>query len=239
MIPLLEEIPVAILAGGLASRLRPLTERIPKALAPVCKDPFLAHQLRQLAGEGIRKVVLCTGYLGEMIESCFGQSAYGVSLTYSHDGPNLLGTGGALQKATPFLGDTFFVLYGDSYLRISYRAVAKAFFESGKTSLMTVYENADAWDTSNVEYHPGAPVVYNKRERTSAMRHIDYGLSMFRSTAFSGRKPGERFDLADIQQELSARGDLAGFEAKHRFYEIGVPSSLAEFESFLSSQNAP
>src|SRR3954469_24876750 len=113
--------PVAILAGGLATRLRPVTEKIPKALIEVAGQPFLAHQLRLLSGAGLRKVVLCVGYRGEMIEEQFGDgNEFGVEISYSFDGPELLGTGGALKKALPLLGQQFLVLYGDSYLPIDY-----------------------------------------------------------------------------------------------------------------------
>src|ERR1700677_1804240 len=115
------DLTVAILAGGLATRLRPITEKIPKALAPVAGEPFFAHQLRLLHSRGLRRAVLCVGYLGEMIEEEFGDGgAFGVELRYSFDGPRLLGTGGALLRALPVLGDPFFVLYGDSYLPVDF-----------------------------------------------------------------------------------------------------------------------
>src|SRR5882762_5153238 len=141
------DFPVAILAGGLATRLRPLTEKIPKALLPVAGKPILAHQLRLLQSQGIRRVVLCAGYLGEMIEHDFGDGRdWGVKLEYSFDGPVLLGTGGALQRALPLLGEKFFVLYGDSYLPIEFAPVADCFERSGKLGLMTVFHNQDRFD---------------------------------------------------------------------------------------------
>src|SRR3954462_14370954 len=134
--------PVAILAGGLATRLRPVTEKIPKALIQVAGQPFLAHQLRLLKSAGIRKTVLCVGYHGEMIENEFGDgSSFGIEISYSFDGPELLGTGGALRKALPRLAKKFFVLYGDSYLPIDYAEPARTFLASGKLGLMTVFRN--------------------------------------------------------------------------------------------------
>src|SRR6266566_8462192 len=169
--------PVAILAGGLATRLRPTTEKIPKALITVAGQPFLAHQLRLLQSAGIRKVVLCVGYRGEMIEQEFGDGHnFGVELSYSFDGPKLLGTGGALKKALPLLGKHFLVLYGDSYLPIDYAAPAQAFIASRKLGLMTVFRNEGRWDTSNVWFQGGAIKSYNKKERRTEVRHIDYGL---------------------------------------------------------------
>jgi len=165
-------LPVAILAGGLATRLRPITEKIPKALMEVNGEPFLAHQLRLLHRNGIRRVVLCVGYLAEMIEEYAGDgSRFGMEIQYSPDGPVLRGTAGALAQALPLLGDRFFVLYGDSYLPCDYAAVQRAFEESGKQALMTVYRNESRWDTSNVQFEDGRILLYDKKRRTPSMRH--------------------------------------------------------------------
>jgi len=178
-------LPVAILAGGLATRLRPITEKIPKALLPVAGRPFLAHQLELLRKNGIARVVLCVGYLGELIQQRFGDGApFGVRLDYSSDADRLLGTGGAVRKALPLLGQKFFVLYGDSYLPIDYRAVADAFLAGGQPALMTVYANEGRWDTSNVWFTDGQIKRYNKKKRVPDMRHIDYGLSLFEADVF-------------------------------------------------------
>src|SRR4051812_47907373 len=159
--------PVAILAGGLATRLRPVTEKIPKALVSVAGQPFLAHQLRLLRSAGIRKVILCVGYRGEMIEAEFGDgSSFGMELSYSFDGPTLLGTGGALKAALPQTGEKFLVLYGDSYLPINYEAPVRAFAASGKLGLMTVFRNGDRWDKSNVFFQDGEIKNYDKENRT-------------------------------------------------------------------------
>jgi NDP-sugar pyrophosphorylase family protein len=227
---------VAILAGGLATRLRPITEKIPKSLAPVAGEPFLAHQLRLLHSRGLRRAVLCVGYLGEMIESEFGDgSAFGVELRYSFDGPRLLGTGGALRRALPVLGDPFFVLYGDSYLPVDFSAAADAFQWSGKPALMTVFRNEGAWDTSNVWYDSGRIIRYDKKERTPEMRHIDYGLGVYSAAALESWPADEPFDLADLQRELVAKNALAGHEVFRRFYEMGSHAGLSELEALLRS----
>lgn len=228
------DIPVAVLAGGLATRLRPITEKIPKSLVSVAGEPFLAHQLRLLHARGLRRVVLCVGYLGEMIEQDFGDgSAFGVELRYVFDGPKLLGTGGALRQALPLLGEEFFVLYGDSYLPIDYAAVFEAFRASGQPGLMTVFRNEGAWDTSNVHFADGRIIRYDKREKTPDMHHIDYGLGVFCASVFAGRPAGEVFDLADVQRELVAKGALAGHEVFQRFYEVGSHAGLAELETLV------
>ncbi|MEY2510282.1 MAG: N-acetyl-alpha-D-muramate 1-phosphate uridylyltransferase [Verrucomicrobiota bacterium] len=229
--------PVAILAGGLATRLRPTTEKIPKSLIRVAGQPFLAHQLRLLQSAGIRKVVLCVGYRGDMIKQEFGDGRnFGVELSYSFDGPELLGTGGALKKALPLLGPNFFVLYGDSYLPIDYAAPARAFVASGKLALMTVFRNQGRWDTSNVWFQDGAIMSYSKKERTPEMQYIDYGLGILDSNALALSPEGKAFDLADLYRDLIGRNELAGFEVEQRFYEIGSPEGLAELDAMLRSQ---
>ena len=232
------DIPVAILAGGLATRLRPITEKIPKSLVPVAGKPFLAHQLDLLQSRGVRRAVLCVGYLGEMIQREFGNgSTYGIRLDYSFDGPKLLGTGGAIQRALPLLGDEFFVLYGDSYLPVEYRPVAEFFRRSGKLGLMTVYRNEGRYDTSNVVFRDGEIAVYDKKNRPPEMRHIDYGLSLFKAAAFGSYSTGQPFDLAGVMGRLVRERQLAGYEVRERFYEIGSPAGLAELESLLKSKS--
>ena len=228
------DIPVAILAGGLATRLRPLTEKVPKVLLPVAGQPFLAHQLELLRERGIRRAVLCLGYLGEMVVNEFGDGReHGVQLDYSFDGPVLLGTGGALKQALPKLGERFFVLYGDSYLTCAFRPIAEFFERSGKRGLMTVYGNEGLYDTSNVVFGDGEIKVYDKKARLPEMRHIDYGLSLFRADVFEEYPAGQKFDLAEVMGRLVAEKQLAGYQVPERFYEIGSPAGLAELEALL------
>ncbi len=236
-LPRLHHLPVAILAGGLATRLRPLTEKIPKVLLPVAGRPFLAHQLGMLHAQGIARAVLCVGHLGDMIARDFGDGHdWGVKLEYSFDGPTLLGTGGALRKALPLLGDRFFVLYGDSYLPVDFGPIADCFERSGKQGLMTVFHNQNQFDTSNVWLSDGEIKVYDKKNRLPQMQHIDYGLSLLSAAAFKDFPSGTAFDLADLMQRLVAQKQLAGFEVAERFYEIGSPSGLAELEKVLAER---
>lgn len=227
-------LPVAILAGGLATRLGKLAEKTPKSLISVAGEPFIAHQLRLLKSNGIQHVILCVGHLGEMIESVVGNgSAFGVRVEYSYDGAKLLGTAGAIRGAIPRLGEKFFVLYGDSYLPCDYSVVEREFLRSGKPGLMTVFRNEGRWDTSNVEFEDGKILVYSKKNRTPRMKYIDYGLGVFERTAFD-RTPAS--DLADVYGELLQAGQLAGFEVCERFYEIGSLAGMQELESLLASQ---
>jgi NDP-sugar pyrophosphorylase family protein len=225
--------PVAILAGGLATRMRPVAERIPKALFEVAGKPFIEHQLALLRREGVERVVLCVGFLGEMIEAHIGDGArFGLEVAYSFDGERLLGTGGALRRALPMLGEHFFVLYGDSYLDIAYAPVQAAYRASGLPALMTVFRNEGRWDTSNVVFDGKHVVLHDKRHRTEDMAFIDYGLGIVRSDIIRAWKD-EAFDLSDLYGSLAREGRLAGFEATTRFYEIGTPSGLAETDSHL------
>ena len=236
MSTLLADIPVAILAGGLATRLRPITEKIPKSLVPVAGRPILAHQLEMLHAQGIRRAVLCIGFLGEMIQREFGAEACGVKLDYSFDGEKLLGTGGAIRRALPKLGNEFFILYGDSYLPIPYGPVAEFFQQSGKPGLMTVYHNEGRYDTSNVVFRDGEIAVYDKKKRSPEMRHIDYGLSLFKASVFEAYAADQAFDLAEVMGKLVREKQLAGYEVQERFYEMGSPAGLAELETLLQSK---
>ena len=229
--------PLALLAGGLATRMRPATLLTAKSMLPVAGEPFLGHQLRMLAEQGIREVVLCCGHLAEQLEAYAGDGRrWGLRVRYSGDGAAPLGTGGALKKALPMLGSRFMVMYGDSYLPTAFRPVWEAFGRCGLEGLMTVFPNESRWDASNVQFEGGWLVSYSKSEKTTKMRHIDYGLSCFEARAFLGRPDGVRFDLAEVATELLKRGELAGFEVRERFYEIGSPAGLAETDALLRAE---
>lgn len=227
-------LPVAILAGGLATRLRPVTETIPKSLVPINGEPFIAHQLRMLRRQGATRVVLCAGFLGEMLRDFTGDgSSFGLRVEYSFDGDKLLGNGGALRRAAPLLGDAFLVIYGDSWLDCDYRAVEQTFLASGRLGLMTVYRNSGQFDSSNVIFDDGRIVKYSKTDRSPAMQHIDYGLGALRTSALD-RLPADRpSDLAGLYGSLLAEDQLAAFEVHQRFYEIGSFSGIAELEAHL------
>jgi NDP-sugar pyrophosphorylase family protein len=227
-------LPITILAGGLANRLRPITKKIPKALVDVAGEPFICRQLKYLHAQGIRRVVLCIGYLGEMIQAVVGDgSRFGLDVSYSLDGPILLGTGGTIKQALPLLGEQFFVLYGDSFLPIDFGAVEQAFLESKKAALMTVLENGDRWDKSNVLFREGELLEYNKHAPRPEMAFIDYGLGMLTNRVLEIYPAGHVLDLAEVYHALSLKGQLAGYEVHERFYEIGSHSGLKEAETYF------
>jgi N-acetyl-alpha-D-muramate 1-phosphate uridylyltransferase len=227
--------PVAILAGGVASRMQPRTDRMPKALLDVAGQPFIAHQLTLLRNQQITDVVLCVGHLAQQIEAFVGDGrAWQLRVRYSLDGPVLLGTGGALRRAQPLLGDIFFVLYGDSYLTCDFSAVARAFRESQRRGLMTVFRNDNTLGASNVLFDRGRIVRYDKVSPRPDMRHIDYGLTILTSAALAAYPPDAPFDLSRVHQDLLAQGQLAGLEVPDRFFEIGSPEGLRDTEALLA-----
>jgi len=231
-------LPVAILAGGKATRLYPLTEAIPKSLVEVAGKPFIQHQMELLRRNHIERVVICLGFLGDQVEETLGDGGvFGLQINYVHDGPMLLGTGGAVKRALPALGKgAFFVLYGDSYLDIDFACVEAEFVRSGKTGLMTVHKNQGKWDRSNVHFAQGQIVEYDKKNPTPEMQHIDYGLGILQETAFEEVPDDQAYDLADIYKNLIRKGELAGCEVQERFYEIGSPEGLAETRAYLAEK---
>jgi len=230
-------LPVAILAGGLATRLGKLTEHVPKSLIEVAGRPFIVHQLQLLAQLGAEHVVLCIGHLGEMVQRCVGDGRdFGLRVHYSLDGSAPLGTGGAVRQALPQLGERFFVLYGDSYLRNPMVPVQQEFQRSTAPALMCVLRNEGRWERSNVDFAEGRVRRYSKREPSPDMQYVDYGLSAFTAAAVSAMPL--QFDLGDLFESAARDGQLAGYEIFERFYEVGSVQGITALESFLTSRKA-
>lgn len=227
---------VVILAGGLATRLRPLTEKIPKSLVPVAERPFIDYQLELLARSGVTDVLLCIGHLGEQVRDHCGSGArYGLRLAYREDGPTPRGTGGAILNAAPVLPETFFVLYGDSYLPCPYSKIWASFMEANAPGLMAVYQNRNQYDRSNVVVEGDRVAVYDKSGRTPNMTHIEYGLSIFRKTVLAEAPAVPAFDVSALHEGLIAKGELLAHEVNQRFYEVGSPEGLVEFDHLIRS----
>jgi N-acetyl-alpha-D-muramate 1-phosphate uridylyltransferase len=229
--------PVAILAGGLATRLRPVTDHVPKSLLRIAGRPFIFHQLDLLQRQGVDRVVLCVGHLGDQIKAAVGDGrGFGLAIDYSFDGSELLGTGGALKQALALLGDRFFVLNGDSYLPCSFASIQSAYAAARRPALMTVLRNDNRWDKSNVLFRNGELIEYDKRSPRLDMSHIDFGLYVLSSDVFLTYGESTVIDLADICRELSKKGQLAALEVSERFYEVGSPQGIRDAEEFLSRQ---
>jgi NDP-sugar pyrophosphorylase family protein len=229
--------PVCILAGGVGSRLGKQVEDIPKPLLEVAGEPFLLHQLRLLARHGALEVVICVGYLGELIEGAIGRSRFGMRISYSYDGPGLDGTLGAIRRAVARLGPRFLVVYGDTYLRLDYRAAAEAWERSGLPAMMVVLHNRGRWDVSNAQFEGARVIAYDKRSPSSRMSWIDYGLGALTPSTLDV-VGDDVSDLSDLYHTLAMRHELFGFEAHERFYEIGTPDALRETDAFLRSVDA-
>ena len=232
------DVPAAILAGGLATRLGETVAALPKALVPVAGRPFIDHQLALLRAEGVRRVVLCVQHLATAIEAHLGDgAAHGLSVVYSRDGLRLLGTGGALRRALPLLGDACFVLYGDSYLEAPLAPIVGALDASDAWGVMTVLRNDGRWDQSNAHVANGRLVRYDKRAPSADMAHIDWGLALLRREAVA-RIPAETpYDLSDLYRDLVDEERMIGFEVTRRFYEIGSPEGLAETRALLEGRS--
>jgi N-acetyl-alpha-D-muramate 1-phosphate uridylyltransferase len=233
-----DELPaICILAGGRATRLGDLVRDVPKPLLAVAGEPFLVHQLRLLRSHGAARVVLSVGYLGELIERRIGREQFGIRIDYSYDGPELVGTLGAIRRALPLLGSRFLVMYGDSYLPLDYRAATATWGRSPRAALMTVLKNEGRWDTSNAVFRNGVVARYDKHHPTPEMSWIDYGLGGLTERALQWADPDES-DLAVLYHNLAEREELCGYEASSRFFEIGTPASLKETDRFLRSLRA-
>jgi NDP-sugar pyrophosphorylase family protein len=180
---------------------------------------------------------MCVGHLGEMIQDYVGDGArYGLNVRYVFDGDTLLGTAGSLKNALPALADTFFIIYGDAYLRCDYHALHQTFITSQKPAIMTVYRNAGQWDTSNVIYADNRVILYDKRNLSPQMAYIDYGIALVHQKIFDAVPLGVASDLATIYRDLSKNNLLAGYEVYEPFYEVGTSDGIQRFEAFLKTQ---
>jgi NDP-sugar pyrophosphorylase family protein len=231
---------IAILAGGLATRLGEVAKGTPKSLVDVGGRPFLAWQLDLLHAQGVDDVVLCVGHLGEQIEARIPAIApAGMRVRFSYDGAVRRGTGGALAQALPLFGDPFLVMYGDSYLRCDYRAVLERLSNApapGALGVMTVFENQNQFDSSNVRFEHDRVLEYSKTHKTPHMRHIDWGLGVFRHAAFTQFASRPEFDLAELYEALVRSRQLIAVEVESRFYEVGSPEGLNDFRAFIASE---
>lgn len=228
---------LVLLAGGLATRLRPVSENIPKSLIPVAGKPFIEHQLNLFKQNRIKNVVICLGYLGEkVVEYISDGKKFGLNVRYSFDGDILLGTGGAILNAFNLLEDIFFVMYGDSYLDINFCDISEYYLSCGKLALMTVYKNFNKWDSSNIIFKNAKIIKYSKVNIDNDMNYIDYGLSILSKDAFNLYQSGNIFNLTELYEVLIEKDELSGYEVDKRFYEIGSFEGITETENYLKTK---
>lgn len=227
---------IVILAGGLAKRLGEKTLQTPKAMLLIEGKPFMQYQVELLVSRGVKDFVLCTGHLGEQIENYFGDgSRFGVRIRYSRETGKLLGTGGALKNAEALLGDTFMVMYGDSYLRLDYEDVWRRQQADALDGLMVVYRNDNQFDRSNLTVENGFVTEYSY-EGPRPKRYIDYGLSVLRKAFLQDFSGGSAFGLQEIFQRLIAARRLRAYEAAERFFEIGSHGGIENFKELVKRE---
>jgi NDP-sugar pyrophosphorylase family protein len=230
-------LPVVILAGGLATRLQSLKKKLPKALIKISGKPFIYHQLTYLRKEGIKKVIICIGYLGDRIKNYVGNGKkFDIEVLYSKDWPHLLGTGGAIKNALPLITDKFFILYGDTFLPINYKDIVKFHLKNKSKSVITIIKNKGMWDKSNINFKNNKIIEYNKFNNGLEMEYIDYGLSLLSKDIFNKYPPKKSFDLSVIFRQLIIQKKLLGFEVYKRFYEIGSIKGLRQTKKFLKKK---
>jgi NDP-sugar pyrophosphorylase family protein len=228
-----------ILAGGMGTRLRPLTDSVPKTMVKVLGKPFLEREIGLLRAGGVEDFVLCVGYKAEKVREHFGDGGgLGVKIAYSYDGPKLLGGVGALKKAEAMLRERFFVTYGDAYLRLDYGAMMDAFVASGRLGMMAVYHNRNKHGNSDLVVEQGYVTRYDKRAAGKGLEWINFGISALQKEALALVPEGLEYGEEEFYGELIRRGELASFPVRRRFYEIGSPSALKEFETFLRSSRS-
>lgn len=228
---------IVILAGGKATRLYPLTKKIPKSLVEICGKPFLTHQIELLRKNKITDILLCVGIFSDQIMNYYGNGKdFGVSIRYSIENPNnLLGTGGALKKAEKFLDNEFMVMYGDSYLPIDFTSIISAFHKSKKIGLMTVFRNQDQFDKSNVDVKNELVIRYDKTGENNELQYIDYGLLVLKKELLT-ITPDDKFtDLENLIKSLVEKKELSSFIVTERFYEIGSLTGKKDFAEFIKS----
>ena len=225
---------IVILCGGKATRLYPLTKKIPKSMMRFEGKPFLEQQLDLLKKNRIFDIVLCVGYKAEQIKKYFGDGKnFGVEIKYSSDKKRLLGTGGALKKAENLLEDSFLVMWGDSYLPFNFQKAIKFFKKSNKSGMLIVFKNLNKYEPSNVEVKNNLVKSYSKKKKTKKMKYIDYGVSIYRKEVLKYLPRNQVCDLTKLQQVLIKKRQLLAYPAEKRFYQIGSPDGLEELKNYI------
>jgi len=230
---------IVIIAGGLATRLQPITETIPKSMVLLKGKPFFEYQIELCKKNGVREIIFCGGHLWEQVNNYFGNGEkFGVKIIYSIENEKL-DTGGAVKNAFEHLDDEFFVMYGDSYLTLDWQKAYKFLKKSGAKGLMTTYENNWHPEPSNVLVGGGGYIKeYNKEKPGKEMRFIEYGINIFPKDIIK-KIPGKSFPISRYFDFLIKRGQLVSYPSKDRFFEVGcfegIDGCLKYFDKTFSS----
>lgn len=230
---------IVILCGGKATRLYPLTKKIPKSMIKVEGKPFLEYQLNLLKKNGILDIILCVGHKAQQIKKYFRNGKkFGLKIKYSSDEKRPLGTGGALKKAENLLEDIFLVMYGDSYLPFNFQKAIEFFKKFDKPGMMVAYKNLNKYEPSNVEVEKNLVKSYSKKKKTKKMKYIDYGVSIFKKEALKFIPKNQVYDLSQLYRDLIKKRQLLAYPAEKRFYQIGSPNGLEEFKKYIKNYEA-
>ena len=224
-----------LLAGGLATRMRPFTDKIPKSMLVVAGRPFVDWQLEKLGACGFDDVIMCIGHLGAQLREHVGDGArYGLRVRYSDEGEHQLGTAGAVRLALAVLDPMFLVTYGDSYLPFDYAGpLASLAAHADCDGVMSVYKNDGKWDASNVIADEAWVVAYEKGVKDPRFDHIDYGAIALRRDVIAALPADTPSGLESIQRALAEKKRLRAFAAHDRFFEIGSPEGLVTLAEHL------
>ena len=227
-----------ILAGGLGTRLRPITHQITKPMVPVAGKPYLEHQLRLLREQSITDVILLVGYLGHQIEDYFADGrGFGLTVRYSHEA-SPLGTGGALREARNLLDQRFLLIYGDSYLPIEYRGPMERLAACGAAGAIVLCDNRreDTSVTSNIALDSAGYVTRYEKDKPSdpELQYVDAGVLALDRSILGLVPPDGIVSLEkEVFPKLIAGRQLVGHIVTQRFYDIGNPERLRLFEEYL------
>ena len=223
---------VVIIAGGLGTRLYPITKRVPKSMVKVGPKPFFEHQIELCRKNGIRNIVFCGGYLWEEVWKYFGRGrGFGVEIDYSIE-EEILDTGGALKNAYPWLDREFFVLYGDSYLVFDWQEAYGFFTRSQAKGLMTVWEATNGFKPQVSIDERGFVKEFTKENFKPEMKYIEYGLNILKKNIIF-EVPGEKFPIGDYFNLLIEKRSLVSFKVKNKFFEAGSFEGINELKRLI------
>ena len=224
-----------VLAGGLGTRLRPLTNDLPKPMIAFHGRPFLEHLIVMLRDAGIQRVLLLVGYRAEKIVDHFGDgSRFGLPIAYSF-GPVDNETGTRLRRAKPQIDPFFLLLYCDNVWPFDLGRLTSEYRRQRRRAVTTVYANDDNWTCHNLRVGPDGGVTQYDRSRSEPGLHgVDIGFGLFDRSVLDLLPVEDNVSFeATVYPKLIAAGDLGALETQHRYYSVGSLERLPETEEFL------
>lgn len=231
----LADVNVAILAGGLGTRLAPILPGQQKVVAKVKEHPFLEYVLNQLSKAGFKNVVMCIGHLGDQVQEVFGDNYGNLSLSYSKE-RSLLGTAGAIKLALPLLKlDNILVTNGDTFLDSDLKDFLQFHIEKGADGTILLTEVSDTARYGKIEVDKNGQIIrFQEKKESGGAGLINGGIYLFKRSLLI-EIPEDRivyFESEMFPSWISKR--LYGFKSQGRFIDIGTPESYKEAEEFFS-----